>query len=201
MRDTATKTTASDPTGIDPIGTDPTGTLAAERSVLLLIDFQEKLLPVIADVEEVLANAVLLTKAARLLGVPTLGTEQNPAGIGHLVPEIGPYTDDIVTKTTFDACGDPALLPALPEGRDQIVVTGCETHICVLQTCLGLLRAGYQVAVVADAVGSRKKANTRRALQRLARAGADIVTAEMVVFEWLERSDRAEFRDVLKLIR
>ncbi len=101
---------------------------------------------------------------------------------------------------SFGATRAPGFLERLPEGRD-CVVTGCEAHICVLQTVLGLLEAGRRVTVVADAVGSRKTENRDAALARMAAHGAEIVTTEMVVFEWLGTARHPRFREVVRLIK
>jgi len=103
-------------------------------------------------------------------------------------------------KQHFDACREPGFLGRFGARRD-IVVLGCETHVCVLQTVLGLLHHGYTVRVVQDAVGSRTDANRIAALNRMATHGADLVTAEMVVFEWLETADHPRFRDGVRLVK
>lgn len=170
-------------------------------SVLLVIDLQQRLLPAIHAGAEVVANAVRLAEAARLLDIPVLATEQNPAGLGPNVAEITARAGATLTKQFFDATREPAWSGFLPAGRTDIVVAGCEAHVCVLQTVLGLSRLGLPVRLVADAVGSRRPSNRDAALHRAERAGAEIVTTEMVVFEWLETAEHPRFRDVLALVR
>lgn len=174
--------------------------LTAERSVLLLVDLQARLMPVIADGPVVTANARRLVLAAGLLGVPVLATEQNPSGLGATVPELAGRAARVLAKTTFDATRADGLTAALPAGH-TVVVLGCEAHVCVLQTVLGLLDGGRRVAVVADAVGSRAPANRAAALERARGHGAELVTTEMVVFEWLADSAHPRFREVLALIK
>lgn len=167
-------------------------------SLLLLIDFQERLMPAIANGAAVLANARRLLDAANLLGVPALLTEQNPKGLGPTVPDLaGPAA---VAKTTFDACRSPEVRDRLPP-RLAAVVAGCEAHVCVLQTVLGLLDEGRRIFVAADAVGSRREESRLAALARMERHGAEVVTTEMVIFEWLGSSEHPRFREALALIR
>ena len=175
--------------------------LAAEGAVLLLIDLQERLVPVIHDGETMVARAVRLAEAARLLHVPVRVTEQYPAGLGPTVAALAPDPQAVLAKTTFsaaDAAGFPELLPA---GAGQVIVAGCEAHVCVLQTVLGLLGSGHRVVVVADAIGSRDPADREVAIARARQHGAEIVTSEMVLFEWLRDSRHPKFRQVHKLLR
>ena len=173
--------------------------LTAEGAVLLLIDLQERLMPVIADHEAVIARAVRLAEAATLLDVPVRATEQNPAGLGPTVPPLAGYPQQVLAKTTFSAAGDPGFAALLPEG--QVVVAGVEAHVCVLQTVLDLLAAGRRVVWAADATGSRDPADRAAAIDRARWHGAEIVTSEMVLFEWLRDARHPRFREVHKLIR
>jgi nicotinamidase-related amidase len=170
-------------------------------AVLLLIDLQERLVPVISDGELMVARAVRLAEAARLLDVPLVATEQNPAGLGPTVPPLAAYPQHVLAKTTFSATGDPRFAALLPTGTGDIVVAGCEAHVCVLQTVLGLLGSGHRVAVAADAVGSRDPADRVAGLDRARQHGAEIVTSEMVLFEWLRDSLNPKFRQVQKLLK
>ncbi|HNT39372.1 MAG TPA: isochorismatase family protein [Rubrivivax sp.] len=175
----------------------------AEASVLALVDYQARLMPVIHDAEAALACALRLAQAAQALGVPVVGTEQNRRGLGPNAESIRAACALTLPKTHFDACADGlvAALDAAAPGRGQIVVAGCEAHVCLLQTALGLLRAGRRVWVVADASASRRPSDHAAAMARLAQAGATIVTHEMVLFEWLHDCRHARFRDVLKLVK
>ena len=175
--------------------------LTAADGVLLLVDLQQRLMPAIYDHETVLARAVRPPRAARLLDVPVFATEQNPAGLGPTVPPLAAYPQKIVSKTAFSAVGDPDFSSLLPAGAGEIVVAGCEAHVCVLQTVLGLLGAGYRVVVAADAVGSRNPADRAAAIDRARQHGAEIVTSEMVLFEWLRDAQHPKFREVQKLLK
>jgi nicotinamidase-related amidase len=175
--------------------------LTTEGAVLLLIDFQQRLMPAIFDGETVLARAVRLAEAALLLDVPVLATEQNPAGLGPTVAPLAACPRAVLAKTAFSAADDPGFAALLPARTTQIVVAGCEAHVCVLQTVLGLLGTGPAVAVAADAIGSRDPADRTAAISRAARHGAEIVTSEMVLFEWLRDSRHPSFRQVQKLLR
>jgi nicotinamidase-related amidase len=168
------------------------------RAHLVVIDLQARLVPAIAGSETIVAHAGRLLKGAALLDVPALITEQNPAGLGGTVPELaGPETFE---KMEFDVTRAPGFLDRVPQGAD-VVLAGCEAHICVLQTALGLLAAGRRVRVVADAVGSRRTENRDAALARLVAQGADVVTTEMVLFEWLGSAAHPRFRDVVRLVK
>ncbi len=169
-------------------------------SLLLVVDFQARLMPAIDDGPAAVANARRLLDAAALFEVPALFTEQNPGGLGPTIPELTPEPAGVVAKMTFDATRAPGFLDRVPVDR-QVVVAGCEAHVCVLQTVLGLLGAGRRVWVVRDAVGSRRAESKEAGLARLERHGAEIVTTEMAVFEWLHSAGHPRFREALRLIR
>lgn len=171
-----------------------------ETSALLIVDFQSRLMPAIEDGPAVVANARRLLRAAEMLGVPILYTEQNVSGLGATVPELGSSASDIVHKMTFDACRTPGFLEKLPD-RTNLIVSGCEAHVCVLQTVLGLLGAGRHVFIVRDALGSRRSESKETAIRRMERNGAEVATTEMVVFEWLRTGEDPHLRDVLALIK
>lgn len=170
-------------------------------SQLLVVDLQERLMPVIADGSAVVATARRLVEAARLLGVPVAFTEQNPRGLGGTVAGLSTAGATVFEKATFDATRQPGFAEILASDRPEVVVCGCEAHVCVLQTVLGLLSAGRRVRVVADAVGSRAPANRAAALERMARQGAEIMTFEMVAFEWLGSAEDPAFKAFLALIK
>ncbi len=175
--------------------------LTAEDAVLLLIDLQERLMPVIHNHQAVVARAVRLAEAATLLDVPVRATEQNPAGLGPTVPPLAAYPQAVLAKTTFSAAGEDGFPALLPAGSGEIVVAGCEAHVCVLQTVLDLLASGYRVIWAADATGSRDPADRAAAIDRARQYGAEIVTSEMVLFEWLRDARHPRFREVHKLLR
>ncbi|MFZ6647080.1 isochorismatase family protein [Undibacterium sp. TJN25] len=173
----------------------------ASRSMLIVIDLQQKLMPVITDGEQVLARASLLAQAARLLHIPVLGTVQQPLRLGPTVPAIHTLLDRTIEKADFDACARPEFLAALDSGRDELILAGCEAHVCVLQTAMGLLHRKHKVRLVSDAVGSRNPADKAAALHRARAAGAEVVSSEMVMFEWMRHSEHPQFKQILKLIK
>ena len=177
-------------------------TLDRSRSVLCLIDFQEKLMRAIDGADDVVANAARLLGTAEILGLPVLITEQNPKGLGPTVPDLArpDGAHPVVAKMCFDASQAGGVLDALPAGH-HVVVAGCEAHVCVLQTALGLLDHSRRVYVVADAIGSRRPENKAAAIQRLDRAGAEIITTEMAIFEWLRTADDPSFKAVMALVK
>lgn len=177
--------------------------IARQNSELLLIDFQDRLMPAIANGPDSSINAARLLAAARRLGVRRLFTEQNPARLGPTVSALMPEPGDLETvlpKMTFDALGDPVIAGAVQAGA-AVIVAGWEAHVCVLQTVAGLMARGQRVHVVADAIGSRTPANHQAALDRMRVMGADIVTTEMVVFEWLGTAADAAFREIVALVK
>ena len=175
-------------------------TIDRGSSALLVVDFQARLMPAIEDGAAAVANARRLLAAADLLGVPVLFTEQNAGGLGATVPELAPSAETpVLHKMAFDACRAGGLA-AMPD-RPKLVVAGCEAHVCVLQTVLGLLDAGRRVHVVQDAVGARRAESKAVALRRMERHGAEIVTAEMVVFEWLATAEHPRFREAVALVK
>lgn len=173
--------------------------VSADASVLLLVDLQERLVPALHDGPAVVAAAGRLARAAAILGVPVRATEQYPKGLGPTVPELAGHPG--LAKTAFSAVADPGFARLLPDGAEEVVVAGAEAHVCVLQTVLGLLAQRRRVLVVADAVGSRRPLDRDAALDRVRRHGAEVVTSEMVLFEWLRDSTHPRFREVHALLR
>ena len=199
--------------------------LDAEESQLVLVDYQQRLMPAIHEGGLVLANAVRLARIAQMLQVPLWATEENPEGLGGTVDTLQPLVAGrVLAKTAFD--GSSVLLPrlkpaprpqggnarSLPKhlqkaapppaaGRESIVLAGCEAHVCLLQTALGLLEEELEVWVVTDACSSRSERNRDAAFDRLAGAGAELVTTEMVAFEWLRDAGHPRFKDVLTIVK
>jgi nicotinamidase-related amidase len=171
------------------------------RSVLLLIDLQQRLMPAMCDSENVVARTVRLAEAARLLDVPVYATEQYPAGLGPTVEALAAYPQKIVAKTAFSAVRDPLVSALLPESAGEIVIAGCEAHVCVLQTALDLVARNHRVLLAADAIGSRDPADRAVAIDRARQHGIEVVTSEMVLFEWLRDSRHPKFREVQRLLK
>lgn len=189
---------------------------------LVLIDYQEKLMPAIFENTEVLRNAKNLAKVAKKLRVPVIGTEHWPEKLGSLDVEISTACQQVMVKTHFSACPEGLidLLDVKPKQsgnarslpkhirekqsqnmRNTIVVAGCEAHVCLLQTALDLLNNEWDVWVVTDACGSRTEKNRDAAFDRLAANGAELVTTEMVIYEWLESPEHPDFKFALELIK
>jgi nicotinamidase-related amidase len=177
-------------------------TLRPETCSLLVIDFQARLMPAIDAGETAVRNAVRLLDAAALLGVPVLATEQNAKGLGPTVPVLMARLSpaQIVAKMSFDACSAPGFVGRIAS-LPRIVVTGCEAHVCVMQTVFGLLQLGRKVYVVADAIGARAPESKALALRRMERHGAEILSTEMVIFEWLGTAAHPKFREAVALIK
>ena len=170
-----------------------------DQSLVLLIDIQQRLAPAIADNREVENAAAWVLQVALQLDVPILATEQYPAGLGHTVPVLAELLpgDAVLQKMHFSAYKETAIRQRLTElERKQIIVLGTETHVCVLQSVLDLLAAGFQVYVVEDAVGSRDPLHKQQGLQRMQQAGAVIINREMLAFEWLECAGTETFKRI-----
>jgi nicotinamidase-related amidase len=174
--------------------------LDANHSILLIVDLQDRLLPAIEHGDTVVEHAAWLVGVARELGVPILITEHYPQGVGATSEKIGRLInpDERIEKIHFSAVAEGNLLSHPAAQRKQWVVCGTESHVCVQQTVLDLLDAGREVAVVDEAVGSRKATDKALALARMRQFGAQIVSREMVAFEWLYRAGTDRFRAVLK---
>lgn len=172
--------------------------ISAEDSVLLVIDVQQRLAPVIHDIESIMRENIWLIHVASRLDVPCVATEQYPNGLGPLVPQLGPLLsrEHVVSKIRFSATTDGCLDTIEPLKRGQVVITGVEAHVCVLQTALELIERGRQVFVVDGAVGSRRPRDRELALDRMRQAGCRIVSREMVAFEWLRAAGTEEFREI-----
>ncbi|MGS0753475.1 isochorismatase family protein [Roseateles sp. GG27B] len=205
--------------------------LNANNSQLVLVDYQARLMPVIFENELVIANAVRLARMAGLLKVPVWGTEQNPDKLGLNLPELQAAIEfaggRTLAKMHFSAVADGLVDWLRPPARQTsagaaalnrpelqktskapaacrstIVMAGCEAHVCLLQTALELLEVEeYDVWVVTDASSSRTQRNRDAAFDRLARAGAALVTTEMVAFEWARSCEHPAFRDLLRLVK
>lgn len=204
--------------------------LDANDCQLVLVDFQTRLMPAIHDGTQVLANAVRLARMAQTLAVPMLATEQNPDKLGTSEPALAEVLTQararLLPKMAFSGCADglarllrpsgppPApgnarslprhlqkAAPAAAPERSTVVVAGCEAHVCLLQTALDLLQEEFEVWVVTDACGSRTERNRDAAYDRLAANGAELVTTEMVAFEWLRTAHHPQFRAIQALIK
>ncbi len=174
------------------------------KSLLLVIDVQERLAPAVEAADAVIQNTGILAAAARRLQVPMFFSEQYPKGLGATVAELANWVREgrVLQKVHFSCTREPGLSEQLrAAARPQVVITGMEAHVCVLQTVFGLREIGLSPLVVADAVASRRALSKEIALTRMSAAGVPIVTTEMVVFEWLQRAGTPEFRELVQLIK
>ncbi|MDH5445815.1 MAG: hydrolase [Gammaproteobacteria bacterium] len=178
----------------------------AEQSQLLVIDIQQRLASAMPDkvLQAVTLHTGWLLQAASLLEVPVVRTEQYPRGLGNTLEEISQHIekDTRLEKTSFSCCGAEGFNDNLTKtNRRQIVITGMESHVCVLQTAMQLKAMDYDVFVVSDATCSRDKRNHKNALQRMAQAGVIISNTESVMFEWLRDASHPQFKAVSQLLR
>ena len=175
-----------------------------QHSLLLIIDIQQAMLKAIAEWEAVVRRVNQLTAAAGILDIPILVTEHYKKGLGSTIPDIsgGLSRATVFQKEHFSACLEDGFLETVRQfDRPQIILTGMETHVCLLQTGLDLMEAGCQVQVVCNAVASRYKEDQQTALGLFRDAGAVITTAETVIFQWAHRSNTDLFRQLLPVVK
>jgi nicotinamidase-related amidase len=178
--------------------------LLPESTCLVIVDVQEKLLPVIHDAESLVPSLQRLIAGARLLDLPIIVTEQIPEKLGPTVESLRELLGDVepIEKSTFSAMGAPEFVAALADYADYtILVAGVETHVCVYQTVADLLEADFDVQVVADAVSSRSPRNRDIGLQRMLDEGALWTSVEMCLLEMTGEAGTDLFRDMLKVVR
>jgi nicotinamidase-related amidase len=178
--------------------------LERERAALVVVDVQEGFRPAVLDFEQVAASTGVLVQGANVLGVPTLVTEQYPKGLGKTVPEVSQHLDGVspIEKLCFSAADSDEFSRRLSEtGRDQVLLCGIESHVCVNQTADDLLRRGLEVHVAQDAVSSRSDDNRRLGLHKMERAGAVVTSVETALFELLGAAGTPEFKQVQKLVK
>lgn len=180
-----------------------TGLPVREQTALLVIDIQERLMPVIHDHGKIFDNANKLLRGAEILGLETIITEQYPKGLGNTCKEIQlPESPNIIEKLCFSCLqSDPVNDQLKLTNRKHLILSGAEAHICVLKTALDAVAAGYTVHVVADAVGSRTPENKQIALERMRQSGAFITSTEMILFMLLDKAGTDEFKAISKLIK
>jgi nicotinamidase-related amidase len=171
-------------------------------TVLVVVDVQEKLVPMIAGSKRLLWNLRRLLDGAEAVGLKTLATEQYPQGLGPTVPELAERLGTIPSKATFSCGGCQPFASKLIElGASKVMVSGIEAHVCVQQTVLDLLANGYRVYVPVDAVGSRYPIDYETGLKRMESAGATLTTTESALFEWCQVSGTPVFKKISNLVR
>ncbi|MDR1135762.1 MAG: hydrolase [Clostridiales Family XIII bacterium] len=177
------------------------------NSVLVVIDLQERLMPAVYDGEAVEDAAVKLIKGFRILGAPITVTQQYSKGLGATVAPVAEALGDgsgfnPIEKTSFSAAGTPEFIKELESlNRRNVVICGIEAHVCVMQTALDLLEAGYDVFIAADCVSSRKKSDKKIALRRMETAGVTVSTYEAILFEMLEGARESGFKQISGLVK
>jgi nicotinamidase-related amidase len=176
--------------------------MSADDTALLIVDVQSKIIRLVPGHRRIVWNLGRLITGANILGVPTVATEQYPKGLGGTVPELAEMLGDIPEKLMFSCRGCPELFDELASrGIEKILVAGIEAHVCVAQTVLDLLAAGFRVYVAADAVGSRGAIDAEIALRRLESSGASVTTTEAALFEWCEVAGTPEFKKLSELVK
>lgn len=179
-------------------------TLLQNDTLLLIIDIQEKLVAAL-DKDIVVTKAVKIAKAAKILGIPALVTEQYPKGLGRTVPQLKavlPENTEIVEKTSFNALLEDGMKEKIKSfGKKQIVILGIETHICVHQTASALVEEGYEVYVIKDACASRTKYEFKQGIEAMAANGVKVSCLEIALFEWLKGAKHPHFKEVQALIK
>lgn len=178
--------------------------LDTARSLLIVTDIQGNLARLMHERESLYKNAAILIDGIRALNVPILWVEQYPKGLGPTVPEIASHLEGLkpLSKSTFSSLRDSAIEHAFNEtGRDQVLMCGIETHVCIHQTTMDLLSRGVEVHIVADAVSSRTEFNKRIGIDKAARAGAVITSVETALFELLGKAEGEAFKTILGLVK
>lgn len=178
--------------------------LEVGRTVVLMVDMQQRLLPVIEDNTRVVCQTQRLLDGAAALEMPVLVTEQYPQGLGQTVPEIAsklPEATELHEKLKFSACIEPIRDELLRLQARCVIVAGVEAHVCVLQTCLDLVEAGYITAVAVDAIGSRRRADLEPAIWRMRQAGVLPVTVESALLELVREAGGQRFKAVLPVVK
>jgi nicotinamidase-related amidase len=175
-----------------------------DRSALLVIDIQERVLPVIWEHEKLVKNVIMLIEGMKVLGIPIFVTEQYVKGLGPTIPEIAASLEGIerIEKSSFSCCDESRFMMDLASsGRENIIIAGIESHVCVMQTVTDLVQSGYHPVVIEDCISSRKPNDKAVALERMRSEGAIITTCEAVLFELLRYSGGETFKAVSKLVK
>ncbi len=183
----------------------PAGLVDPRDAVLVVVDVQEKFMKAIPGAEKLIDNIVFLVKAAKLLGIPVLVTEQYPEGLGRTVEKIRGALSDMyrpLEKRSFSILGEKRVEEEIERlGRKTLILAGIETHICLLQTSLDAVAKGYRVYLVTDAVASRNMLDHETALRRMEKHGVELVTSEMIVYEIMRTAEHPAFKEILKLVK
>ena len=178
--------------------------ISSDKTVLIVVDVQERLVPRMFEKEALLENLERMIKGARILGIPILWAEQNPEGLGPTVLSLSRLLSNAhpISKLSFSCCGSERFMQALrTTERKQILIAGIETHVCVYQTAMDLLDQAYEVQIVRDAVSSRTAENRETALAKIRDAGGTLTSTEIALFELLKVAKGAKFKKILKIVK
>jgi nicotinamidase-related amidase len=178
--------------------------LDIKKCTLVVVDVQGKLAQLMHDKETLFKNVQILIKAAKILDIPILWSQQCPDSLGPTKPEIAQLLTNCepINKAAFSCCGEENFNIKLNESsRQQVILCGIETHVCIYQTAFDLLRKGFSVDVIADAVSSRTRGNKEIGLQRMSTEGVNISSTEMALFELLRTAEHPQFKNIAMLIK
>lgn len=182
---------------------DKIGIIDKNKTAFVLVDLQEKFVPVINNVDEVISNSIILLKSAKVLKIPLIVTEQYPKGLGHTINRIPTAKDNkIIEKKSFSCFGSDKFIRELERMNiDTIILFGVEAHVCILNTALDALKRNFNVHVIADAISSRKEKNKLIAIERMRQSGVFIDSTETVLFQAMKEAGTEEFKQISKFIK
>jgi nicotinamidase-related amidase len=178
--------------------------LKSEKTALTVVDVQGKLAQMMSGKQALFENLQKIIKGIQALGIPILWVEQNPEGLGSTIPEVSELLAGVnpISKSSFSCCKNERFIQALKAANcNQILMVGIEAHICVYQTAMDLVKLGYEVEVVTDAVSSRTIENKNIALQKMSSSGISLTSTEMALFELLEAAEGEQFKEILKIVK
>jgi nicotinamidase-related amidase len=179
--------------------------LSVDNTALIVIDVQGKLAEIMHDKENLFANLERVIKGVQVLNIPIVWTEQVPEKLGPTLPQFSELlagSSNPIPKSSFSCCGVAPFTDTLKSlGRQQILISGIETHVCVYQTALDLLAAGYEVQIITDAVSSRSPQNLHLGLTRMKEAGAVLTGTEMALFELLRVAEGSQFKQIAQIVK
>jgi nicotinamidase-related amidase len=176
--------------------------MSADDSALLVVDVQEKVIALVPGHRSIIWNITRLVDAAKLLGLPVAATEHYPKGLGSTVPELAKRLGSLPSKLTFSCGGCPEIFQEWEQRRiAKVLVAGIETHVCVAQTALDLLTAGFRIYLAVDAMGARNDVDHQIAMRRMEASGAMLTTTEAALFEWCQTAERDEFKQISALVK
>ena len=175
-----------------------------QKRCLVIVDVQGKLARVMYNAEKLLSNILIMVKAAKILNIPIIWCQQNPQALGETVGEIAEQLADKrpINKMSFSCAGEAEFVKAIEAiNPSEVLLVGIESHVCICQTAIDLMRMGIGVSVIADAVSSRTAENREMAIERMKSKGAEITTTEMLLFELLRTAEHSDFRQIAKLVK